>query len=94
VAVDWKIQYPIPRYRHRTFAEGKQERVQRMTDNQFYIDKLQAKIKELEEALLLKSPREVALERAAQMFIDRVDAGEVRSNTTYMAFKRALKGEL
>ena len=41
----------------------------------------------------LLSSRELALERAAQAFIDKVDAGEARSNASYMAFKRALKGE-
>jgi hypothetical protein len=23
----WRIEHPLPRYRHRTFAEGKQERI-------------------------------------------------------------------
>jgi hypothetical protein len=26
-AREWKIERPLPRYRHRTFAEGKQERI-------------------------------------------------------------------
>jgi len=25
--IEWKIERPLPRYRHRTFAEGKQERI-------------------------------------------------------------------